>query len=175
MLLRNYLRILPWAQYLSEEDIEHVAAAMRVEDYPDQHVFLYQDKQAKELYLLLEGKVNVCHYGPSGRNHILKTLQPGDFFGLLSISDGKPSVASCGAVGPVKVAALAFSAFLLLHQPGSRIGCGFQYVMAAQLARDIRDRHAMLRNLLVQIYSQPGCDPVPGEKVSCGIKERGET
>lgn len=173
MLLRNYLRTLPGAQYLSEEDIEHVASAMQVEDYPDQHVFLYQDKQAKALYLLLEGKVNVCHYGPSGRFHNLKTLQPGDFFGLLSISDGKPSVASCGAVGPVKVASLPFSAFLLLHQTGSKIGCGFQYVMATQLARDLRDRHAMLRNLLAHIYSPSRCEPDPDIEAPCKMQSPG--
>lgn len=164
MLLSNYLHTLPGFQYLSDEDIDHVAAAMRVEDYPDHHDFIYQDKQAKELYLLIEGKVNVCHYGPPGRNHTLKTLQPGEFFGLLSMSDGKPSVASCGAVGPVKVASLPFSAFLLLHQPGSHIGCGFQYVMASQLARDLRDRHAMLRKLLAQVYSGAGGEPAPSGK-----------
>lgn len=152
MLLRNFLRTLPGFQYLADEDVEHLAAAMRVDDYPDHHVFIYQDKLARELYLLLEGKVNVCHYGPSGRYHTIKTLKPGEFFGMLSMADGKPAVASCGAVGPVKVASLPFSAFLLLYQPGSAIGCGFQYVMAAQLARDLSDRHAMLRGLLAQIY-----------------------
>lgn len=152
MLLRNFLHTLPGCQSMSDEDLDHLSAAMRVEEYPDKHVFIYQDQLAKELYLLLEGKVGVCHYGQSGRYHTIRTLEPGDFFGMLSLSDGKPSVASCGAIGPVKVASLPFSAYLLLYQPGSAIGCSFQYVIAAQLARQLRDRHNMLRNLLAQIY-----------------------
>lgn len=174
MLLRNFLKTLPGFRYLSDEDTDHIAAAMQVEDYPDHHVFIYQDKQAKALHLLLEGQVNVCHYGPSGRYHTLKTLQPGEFFGLLSMSDGKPSVASCGTVGPAKVASLPLSAFLLLNQPGSDIGCGFQYVMAAQLARDLRDRHAMLRSLLGRIYGGEVCEPVAGERAPCLMKGPGE-
>jgi CRP-like cAMP-binding protein len=166
MLLRNYLHTLPGFQFMAGEDLDHLAAAMRVEVYPDKHVFIYQDQLAKELYLLLEGRVNVCHYGQSGRYHNIKILEPGEFFGLLSLSDGKPSVASCSAQGQVKVASLPFSAYVLLYQPGSAIGCSFQYAIAAQLARQLRDRHAMLRNLLAQIYG----GALPEQPGPCALK-----
>lgn len=82
----------------------------------------------------------------------MKTLLPGEFFGLPSISTGKPAIAACAARGPVKVASLPFSAYLLLYQPDSEIGCRFQFVIATQLARDLHDRHDALRNLLVHVY-----------------------
>lgn len=166
MLLRNYLRTLPGFQHMGEDEVDHVAAAMRVETYPDGHVFVYQDKLAKEMHLLLEGTVKVCHYGQSGRYYTLKSLAQGEFFGLLSLSDGKPAVANCVAAGPVKVASLPYSAYLLLYQPGSDIGCHFQYVLAAQLAIDLRDRHNTLRRLLAQIYlGQDG-----GGVASCDVR-----
>ncbi|MBU1664647.1 MAG: cyclic nucleotide-binding domain-containing protein [Gammaproteobacteria bacterium] len=152
MLLRNFLRNLPSFQYLSEADVDHIAAAMRVDDYPDQHVFIYQERLNKELFLLLDGTVKVCHYGNGGRYYTLKTLKPGEFFGIPSISQGIASLTSCQSSGPVKVASLPFSAYMLLYQPGSDIGCRFQYVIASQLARDLHDRHDALRNLLVQVY-----------------------
>ena len=74
------------------------------------------------MFLLLEGQVDVTHYGNTGRHYLLKTLQPGEFFGLPSISMGKPAVAACAARGPVKIASLPFSAYLLLYQPDSEIG-----------------------------------------------------
>ncbi len=156
MLLRNYLRNLPSFRYMSDADVDHMAAAMRVDDYPDQHVFIYQDRLNKGLYLLIEGKVQVCHYGNGGRYYPLKTLQPGEFFGLPSLSLGKPAVTSCQANGPVKVASLPFSAYMLLYQPDSDIGCRFQHVIASQLARDLHDRHNALRKLLMQVYGQKG-------------------
>jgi CBS domain-containing protein len=152
MLLSNYLRNLPSFQRMSETDVEHVAAAMRVDDFPDQHVFIYQGRLNKELFLLLDGEVKVFHYGNGGRYYTLKTLQPGEFFGLPSLSLGKPAVSSCQASGPVKVASLPFSAYMLLYQPDSDIGCRFQFVIASQLARDLHDRHDALRNLLMQVY-----------------------
>ncbi len=155
MILKNYLRTLPGFQFLSDADVEHVAAAMRVDEYPNEHVFIYQDRLNQEMYLLLDGKVEVTHYGNTGRYYTLKYLQPGEFFGLPSLSTGKPALTACTARGPVKVASLPFSAYLLLYQPDSEIGCRFQFVIATQLARDLHDRHDALRNLLVQIYGGP--------------------
>lgn len=152
MILKNYLRSLPGFQFLSDADVEHVAAAMRVDDYPKGHVFIYQDKLNQALYLLLDGQVDVAHYGNTGRHYTLKTLEAGEFFGMPSLSTGKPANTSCTARGQVKVASLPFSAYLLLYQPDSEIGCRFQFVIATQLARDLHDRHDSLRNLLVQVY-----------------------
>jgi CRP-like cAMP-binding protein len=152
MILKHYLEGLPGFRHLGTTDIEHIAAAMRVDDFPSGHVFVYQEKLARDLFLLLEGTVKVCHYGHSGRYYTLKNLQPGELFGLLSLSDGKPAAASCVADGPVRVASLPFSAYMLLYQPDSDIGCRFQFVIAQQLARDLKNRHDALRRLLAQIY-----------------------
>jgi hypothetical protein len=47
---------------------------------------------------------------------------------------------------------MPFSAYLLLYQPDSDIGCRFQFVIASQLAKDLHDRHDALRKLLAQVY-----------------------
>lgn len=152
MILKHYLEGLAGFKHLGAADVEHIAAAMRVDDFPSGHVFVYQDKLSRDLFLLLDGSVKVCHYGPNGRYYTLKCLSPGELFGLLSLSDGKPAAASCVADGPVRVASLPFSAYMLLYQPDSEIGCRFQFVIAQQLARDLHDRHDALRRLLAQIY-----------------------
>lgn len=152
MLLKKYLHTLPGFEHMSELDVEHIAAAMQVDDYPDGHVFVYQDKLARQLFLVLEGGVKVCRYGMSGKYYCLKTLAPGEFFGLLSLAEGAPSEVSCIAAGPVRVAHLPFSAFMLLYQLDSEIGCRFQFVVARQLAHDLLDRHQALRDLLARIY-----------------------
>ena len=162
MILKNYLRSLPGFQYLSDSDVDHVAAAMRVDEYAKGHVLIYQDRLNQDMFLLLEGQVEVTHYGNTGRHYPLRMLQPGEFFGLPSLSTGKPAVASCVAHGPIKVASLPFSAYLLLYQPDSDIGCHFQFVIATQLARDLHDRHDALRNLLVQVYG--GAHPAVADK-----------
>ncbi len=152
MLLRNFLHTQPGFRDMRPDFVEDIATAMRVEDYQGGHEFIFQGKQAKTLYLLIEGRVVATRYGNSGKLHTLKSLQPGEFFGFDSLSDGQPAVASYTAEGPVKVASLPFAAYVLLFQPDSEIGCAFQYVIATQLARDLHDRHDALRALLRQIY-----------------------
>ena len=159
MQLKNYLLTHPGFKFMEVQDVEHVAAAMRVEDYPDEHVFIYQDRLSKELYLLLDGRIKVNHYSKTGRYYSIKTIQPGEFFGIPSISKGKPATSSYAAEGPVKVASMPYSAYLLLYQPASELGCRFQFVIAHQLARDLHDRHDALRNLLGQIYGVETTSP----------------
>lgn len=152
MLLKRFLGSLPGFAFMTDEDVEHVASAMYVEDYVDGHVFLYQDKPARALYLLVEGAVKVGYYGRSNQYYTVRTLQPGDFFGGLSLVDGKPLMANYAAQGDVKVASLPLSAFLLLYQPNSAIGCHFQHVIATHLAEDLKARHLALRDLLGRMY-----------------------
>lgn len=148
MLLKNFIKNLPVFKELSAGEVENLARAMRVEEYPDGHVFVYQNKQGKELFLLIEGEVRVCHYDDSGRSYDLKRLESGELFGLLSLSDNRPATASCVAAGRVKAASLPYTAYHLLFQSSAPIGYHFLFAVARQLARDLRDRADALRALL---------------------------
>lgn len=152
MLLKRYLSTVPGFDFMSDQDLDHVASAMDVEDYQDGHVFLYQDKPARAFYLLVEGVVKVGYYGRSQQYYNVRKLKQGEFFGGLSLVDSKPVMANYAAEGNVKVASLPLSAFLLLYQPNSAIGCHFQHVIATHLARDLKARHLALRDLLGRMY-----------------------
>ncbi|TCJ11957.1 cyclic nucleotide-binding domain-containing protein [Parasulfuritortus cantonensis] len=152
MLLKRYLSTLPGFAFMTAEDVDHIASAMTVEEYPDAHVFLYQDKPARAFHLLLEGAVKVGYYGRENRYYAIRVLKPGEFFGGLSLVDSKPVMANYSADGMVKVASMPLSAFLLLYQPNSAIGCHFQHVIATQLAWDLKARHVALRDLLGKMY-----------------------
>jgi CRP-like cAMP-binding protein len=152
MLLTRFLHTLPGFAFMTDEDIEHVSSAMRVDDYPDGHVFIYQDKPAREFFLVIEGSVRVSYCGRSQRCYNLREVQPGGCMGGLSLVDGKPPMANYTAHGAVKAASLPLSAFLLLYQPNSAIGCHFQHVIASHLADDLRARHLALRDLLGRMY-----------------------
>jgi CRP-like cAMP-binding protein len=152
MLLKRFLGSQPGFAFMTDEDVEHVASAMYVEDYVDGHVFLYQDKPARAFYLLVEGSVKVGYYGRANQYYNVRTLHPGAFFGGLSLVDSKPLMATYTAQGAVKVASLPLSAFLLLYQPNSAIGCHFQHVIATHLAEELKARHVALRDLLGKMY-----------------------
>ena len=152
MLLKRFLAGLPGFAFMTEADIEHIAQAMPVQDYETGHVFLYQDKPSHYLHLLVEGTVRVGYYGRLNHYYTVRALNPGTFFGGLSLVDGGPVMANYAADGPVKVATRPQSAFMLLYQPGSDLGCHFQHVIATHLAEDLKARHIALRELLARMY-----------------------
>lgn len=151
MLFKNFLKTLPSFQFFSETDIDALSKAMYVREYPEGHTFIRQGQKGKELYLLVEGKVNVSRYDDlTGASDNLKTLLAGEIFGLLSLIDTLPAAASCTALEPVKVANLSRTTYNLLFQSAAPIAYHFQYLVAQQLARDLYDRNESLRKLLIE-------------------------
>ncbi len=148
MLLRNFIKTLPAFEALNDAEAENLSRALRVEDFPDRHVFVRQNDRGTELFLLIEGEVSVQHYDTSGHSHELKRLKSGELFGMLSLSDRHPATASCIAAGPVKVASLPLSAYQLLYQTSAPIGYHFLFAVAHQMAHDLHNRAAVLRELL---------------------------
>jgi CRP-like cAMP-binding protein len=149
MLLKHFLRSLPDFGHFSEGDLDALAAAMRVDAYPDGHVFIQQGQPGREIFMVVDGQVRVSREDAlTGRGQDLKTLREGELFGLLALIDHLPAAATCTAVGPVKAASLPRSAYNLLTSAAAPIAFHFQYLVARQLARDLSERSRVLRELL---------------------------
>jgi len=149
MFFRNFLKANPAFKHFSDSDLDALSKAMHVEEYPDGHAFIYQGEQGKEMFMLVEGAVAVSRYDDlTGISEDLKVMRPGELFGLLSLVDNLPAAATCAARGPVKVASMPRAAYNLLFQFAAPIAYHFQYLVAEQLARDLRDRDNALRKLL---------------------------
>ncbi len=153
MQLKNFLKTLPAFAFssFSEADIDVLVKALYVEKYPGGHAFTCQDKQGQNLYLLIDGEVQVIRHDEiTGEEQKFKVCRRGELFGLLSLLDNMPAAATCTAVGPVTVASLPRAAFNLLFQSAALIAHHFQFLVANQLAHDIQDRNRSLRALLRQ-------------------------
>lgn len=149
MLLKSFLKCQSNFKHLSEPDLDALAQAIYIEDRPAEYLLVQEGKLGKELYVLVEGEVKVMRYNPlTGELEELKKIQPGEMFGLLSLADHQPAVASCVAHGPVKVGILPRTGYNVLSKSAAPIALGFQLAMAEQLASDIRSRNNTLRGLL---------------------------
>lgn len=149
MLLKSFLKCQSTFKHLSETDLDALAHAFYVEDQPAGHLLIQEGKPGKNLYLLVEGEVTATRYNPlTGESEELKTIKPGEMFGLLSLADHQPAVASCAARGPIKVGILPRTGYDILSRSAAPIAVGFQLAIAEQLASDIRSRNNTLRSLL---------------------------
>jgi len=149
MLLKSFLKCQSNFKHLTEPDLDALAHAFYVEDRPAGYLLIQEGKPGKNLYILVEGEVKVSRYNPlTGESEELKMIQAGEMFGLLSLADHQPAVASCVAHGPVKVGILLRTGYNVLSKSAAPIALGFQLAMAEQLASDIRHRNNTLRGLL---------------------------
>ena len=146
MDITEFLISSPLFKSFSQSELDALAQALMVERYPDGHVFMKEGQRGDAMYLILDGKVSVTRLNRHDRTveHI-HTMEKGELFGLIALIDHGKRTATCTAVGEVTAAALLVSAFELLYDSDAPIAHHFQYLVARQLAHDLRAlNHALL-------------------------------
>jgi len=91
--------------------MDRIAAVAVQVDFPGDHVVARQGEIGTGFFIVVDGGARVVRDGET-----IATLGPGDFFGELSVLDGKPRNAQVVTVGPTSCLALAswdFEAVLL--------------------------------------------------------------
>jgi CRP-like cAMP-binding protein len=117
------------------EGMDRIAAAAVEVDFPADHVIARQGEIGTGFFVIVDGGVRVVRDGDT-----IATLGTGDFFGELSILDGRPRVAQVVADGPTSCLALASWDFeaVLLAEP--RVSLAILRGLAARL-RDLTEAH----------------------------------
>jgi CRP/FNR family cyclic AMP-dependent transcriptional regulator len=75
---------------LPDEDLRALMAVARKRTFRAGEVIFHREDVGQVLYVLKEGKVNICLMSPEGQAISLVVLGKGDFFGELAILDGLP-------------------------------------------------------------------------------------
>lgn len=150
MTISEFLVANPLFDSFSRPEIEVLEKAMATASYPDGHVFIKEGQRGDACYLVLEGEVQITRASKNERSpEQVRLLGPGELFGLIALIDHGKRAATCKAVGEVTAASLPPAAFDLLFQSDAPIAHHFQFVIARQLARDLRAyNHALLNTLL---------------------------
>ncbi|OGO56076.1 MAG: hypothetical protein A2Z32_02305 [Chloroflexi bacterium RBG_16_69_14] len=93
------------------DGMDRIAAVAVEVDFPADHVIARQGEIGTGFFIVVSGGARVVRDGET-----IATVRPGDFFGELSVLDGKPRTAQVISVGPTSCLALAtwdFEAVLL--------------------------------------------------------------
>jgi CRP-like cAMP-binding protein len=105
-----------------------IAAQARVVNHPEGKDITEEGGGAAGFHLIREGEVSVTVHGQSR-----KDLGPGDYFGEISMIDGKPRSATVHAKTPVTTIALASWAFLPILDDHPDVSKELLKVMCARL------------------------------------------
>jgi CRP/FNR family cyclic AMP-dependent transcriptional regulator len=110
--------------------MERIAARAVEVEFPADHVIARQGEIGTGFFMVVDGGVRVVRDG-----EVLAHLGPGEFFGELSVLDGRPRVAQVVADGPTTCLALATWDFeaVLREEPAVALA------VVRELARRLRD------------------------------------
>jgi CRP/FNR family cyclic AMP-dependent transcriptional regulator len=75
------------------------------------YLIFKQGHQSDSFFVILTGRAHIITTDEQNREVILATLRPGDYFGEMSLIDGKPHSASIKAVVPTEILMLERQAF----------------------------------------------------------------
>ena len=121
----------------SARELEQLANAMGEREVYSGEVLVLEDERPDRLFVLLQGAVEVSRKS-EGSDRVIALLGPGSMFGLLALIDRGRRAATCVARGRGRVAEMPRDAFDLLYKSNAPLADKFQYAIARQLARDVK-------------------------------------
>ena len=104
--------------HLGDGALGELLKRMTVKRWHGGAIIVGQNEPGDALYILVQGRAKVVLFGESGREMTLATLKVGDFFGEMSLFDGKSRSANVVAVDDAVMLVLERDAFVA-HLAGS--------------------------------------------------------
>lgn len=97
-LIERLLKELPVFKSLSDNHLSRIAKDFIVFQVKKGETVFYQSDSSTDLYIVLDGAVRASLLNQEGQELVLATFDKGDFFGEMSLLDGKPRSATMIAV-----------------------------------------------------------------------------
>ena len=140
------LKRVPLFSQLNEDDLEKIRNLCVTQHYVKDQIILIEEEAGNTLFLIQKGRVKVSRMSDDGREVILSILEPGDFFGELSLIDGKVRSASVTAIEDSEVLMLRRGDFLGVLSDYPQISIS----LMKELATRIRKSDTQIKSLSLQ-------------------------
>jgi CRP/FNR family transcriptional regulator, cyclic AMP receptor protein len=113
----DLIRRVPLFSTLTDAEFSQLEHVFVTRAYRKGQIIFLEEETGNYMYLVLAGKVKVSKAGTGGKETILAIHRPGDFFGEMSLLDGKTAPATVSAMEDAKIISISGSDFhrYLLH------------------------------------------------------------
>jgi CRP/FNR family transcriptional regulator, cyclic AMP receptor protein len=112
----NLLKSMRLFQSLSDNELFDLSPKVMLREFKKNHVILHEEDTNSFMYIIVHGKVKIYQIGNQGREMILSVHGAGEFFGEMSLIDGKTDPATVAAMEHSMIAIISRTDFYsLLH------------------------------------------------------------
>ncbi|MFZ5518309.1 MAG: Crp/Fnr family transcriptional regulator [Candidatus Zhuqueibacterota bacterium] len=142
----NLLKRVPIFSQLNDDELEKIRMLCVTQHYEKDRIILIEEESGNTLFIIQKGRVKVSRMSDDGREVILSILERGEFFGELSLIDGKARSASVTAIEDSEVLMLRRGDFMGLLEEHPQIAIS----LLKELAGRIRKSDTQIKSLSLQ-------------------------
>jgi len=148
------LKKIPIFASLNEKQLSHIASYCVIKKYSKDQLILVEEEAGKTLFIISKGRVKVTRTSDDGREVILSILESGDFFGEMSLLDGKTRSASVTAIEDSELLLLRRGDFIQILEDFPKIAIALLIELASRLRKsDTQIKSLSLQDALGRVAS----------------------
>ena len=152
MLSKERLKEITLFRELSEDDIEVIARVLEEAFYHKGTVIWKEGTPEQGLHIIDYGKVRICRNTREGHKQVLAVVKENNFYGELSILDGRAHSASVEALEDTKVYILYKSTLDKLLEENPKIAFNILRVMTIEICELLREMNAKFMDMVNYVW-----------------------
>ena len=160
----EHLRVVPFFADLAEKDLLQLNDLVLAKSFPKDNLIVLAQDEGDTLFVIMKGQVKVSILSEDGREIILAILGPGEFFGEMSLLDGRRRSATVIATEDSELLSLRRPDFLRLLERMPEMGVKVLATLTSRLRKADRkieslalmDVSGRVATALLQIGEQTG-------------------
>ncbi|HKZ57656.1 MAG TPA: cyclic nucleotide-binding domain-containing protein, partial [Thermodesulfovibrionales bacterium] len=117
----EHLKNIQLFSSLTDDELHQIKDKLSLKRYKKHEVILFEEDTTEYMYIILNGKTKVIQTTEDGKEILLAMHHSGEFFGEMSLLDGKTSPATVVAMEDSSVAIISRQEFYSLIRAQKRI------------------------------------------------------
>jgi CRP/FNR family transcriptional regulator, cyclic AMP receptor protein len=158
------LKSIPLFSSLKDEEIEAIDRLSLTKKCSKDAIILLEDEEGDTLFVIIKGKVKVSTFSEGGKELIFTILGEGDFFGDMSLLDGRPRSATVISIEDTELKMIRRSDFHILIEKHPKIALRLLEAMTLRLRRTderleslaLLDVTGRIAGILLQLADEQG-------------------
>lgn len=133
--MTTILKKIPLFSSLKDDELEALKKVTLTKNFEKDKIILLEDEEGDTLFIILKGSVKVTSFSEKGKEVIYSILGEGDFFGDMSLLDGKPRSASVISIEETEMQLIRRSDFYRLLEQYPRIALKLLEELASRIRK----------------------------------------
>jgi CRP/FNR family cyclic AMP-dependent transcriptional regulator len=118
---------------LTDDELQQIKDKLSLKRYKKHEVILFEEDTSEYMYIILNGRVKVVQTTEDGKEILLAMHHSGEFFGEMSLLDGKTSPATVVATEDSAVAIISRQEFSLLIKAQKKVLDNLVLILCSRL------------------------------------------